>query len=285
MTDSTLIKRSTRRKLNLIVWEIVMLAVAAVFIIPIYYLFVTTFKAPAEAVAYPLSLPKEWTLSHYARVFEKMNYWGALKNNLIITVAAVSGIIVTGSMAAYSFSRRKHKAYNLVFVFFLVGMMVPYQMGILALYRLVTGMGLMNTLIGVILIMICYNLPLSIFLFTSFISSTVPHELEEAAWIDGCGVLKTFFSIVFPLLKPIVATVAILTALNTWNDFMTPLLFLQSRSNSVLLLELFRNIGQFSIDWTNFFPMMFLAILPLLLFYIFMQRYIIDGITAGSVKG
>ncbi|MFC4779302.1 carbohydrate ABC transporter permease [Paenibacillus sp. GCM10023252] len=276
---------SGKFKWKLLGLEMMMLAVAAVFLIPVYYLLVTTFKSPAEAVAHPLSLPKTITLEHYHHVFESMNYWGALKNNLIITVCAVTGIVLLGAMAAYSFARKEGRVYSFLFVFFLVGMMVPYQMGILALYRIVVNMGLMNTLIGVILILLCYNLPLSIFLFRGFISSTVPRELEEAAWMDGCGVLKTFFLIVLPLLKPIVATVAILTALNTWNDFMTPLLFLQSRENSVLLLELFRNIGQFSVDWTNFFPMMFLSILPLLLFYLFMQRFIIEGITSGSIKG
>jgi raffinose/stachyose/melibiose transport system permease protein len=167
----------------------------------------------------------------------------------------------------------------------MVGMMVPYQMGILALYKQVAQLGLMNSHTGVILIEICYNLPFSIFLIKSFIGSTVPFELEEAARVDGCGVWRTFLQIVFPLLMPVIATVAILNTLGVWNDFMTPLLFLQSRSKGVLLLEVFRNIGQFSTDWTNFFPMMLLAVAPLILFYIFMQKYIINGITSGSLKG
>lgn len=285
MMKESYIYFSPRRRWKLMTLEIGILIAATVFLIPIYYLLVTTFKSPAEAVASPLSLPKTFTLEHYAHVFEVMNYWNALSNNLLITASAVLGIVIFGAMAAYSFARKNGRLYGFLFIFFLVGMMVPYQMGILALYRLVVSLGLMNTIIGVILILLCYNLPLSIFLFRGFISSTVPRELEEAAWMDGCGVFKTFWLIVLPLLKPIVATVAILTALNTWNDFMTPLLFLQSRDNSVLLLELFRNIGQFSVDWTSFFPMMFLAILPLLLFYLFMQRFIIEGITSGSVKG
>ena len=163
--------------------------------------------------------------------------------------------------------------------------MVPYQMGILALYKQVAQLGLMNSHTGVILIEICYNLPFSIFLIKSFIGSAVPFELEEAARVDGCGVWRTFLQIVFPLLMPVIATVAILNTLGVWNDFMTPLLFLQSRSKGVLLLEVFRNIGQFSTDWTNFFPMMLLAVAPLILFYIFMQKYIINGITSGSLKG
>ena len=115
--------------------------------------------------------------------------------------------------------------------------------------------------------------------------STIPLELEQAAKIDGAGVFRTFATITFPLLKPTIATVAILNTLTIWNDFMGPLYFLQSREKDVILQEVYRNIGQFSTDWTNLFPMMVLGILPLLVFYIFMQRYIIGGVMAGSVKG
>lgn len=143
----------------------------------------------------------------------------------------------------------------------------------------------MNSLPGVIIIdVFCINLPLSVFLFRGFIS-TVPVELEEAAEIDGCGTLGIFFKIVFPLLKPIVSTVAILDALAVWNDFMPPLLFLQDPKKGVLLQEVYKNVGPFSTNWTSFFPMLVLATLPLVVFYFLMQRYIIEGVAAGSVKG
>lgn len=277
-----MIKRNRRRDTLL---EVIMIVLAAIFLIPIYYLIVTTFKTPDAAVAHPMGLPMDITLDNYISAFKAMNYMQALTNNLIITVSSVIGIIVFSSMAAYSLARRKTHINRIVFLLFMVGMMVPYQMGILALYKLVSQMDLMNTLTGVILIEICYSIPFSIFLFRGFIVATVPIELEEAARVDGSGVWRVYWQIVFPLLTPVIATVAILNALATWNDFMTPLLFLQSREKGVLLLEVFRNIGQFSVDWTNFFPMMFLAVAPLVLFYIFMQKYIIQGITAGSVKG
>lgn len=265
--------------------EIFMLLLAAIFLIPIYYLVVTTFKTPADAVAHPMGLPTNFTFENYILAFKAMNYFQVLVNNLTITVFAVAGIVVFASMAAYSFVRRTHRLNKFIFLLFMIGLMVPYQMGILALYKLIVQLGLMNTKIGVILIEICYSLPFTIFLIRGFISSTVPYELEEAATVDGCGVWRTFWQIVFPLLAPVTATVAILNTLGVWNDFMTPLLFLQSRENGVLLLEVFRNIGQFSIDWTNFFPMLLLAVAPLIIFYIFMQKYIIQGITSGSLKG
>jgi raffinose/stachyose/melibiose transport system permease protein len=267
------------------VTEILLLVLAAIFLIPIYYLIITTFKNPADAVSSPMGLPVNITFDNYVRAFKAMNYFHVLGNNLIITISSVVGIVLFSAMAAYSLVRRTNHFNRIVFLLFMVGMMVPYQMGILALYKQVAQLGLMNSHMGVILIEICYNLPLSIFLIKSFIGSTVPFELEEAARVDGCGVWRTFLQIVFPLLMPVIATVAIVNTLGVWNDFMTPLLFLQSRSKGVLLLEVFRNIGQFSTDWTNFFPMMLLAVAPLILFYIFMQKYIINGITSGSLKG
>ena len=142
----------------------------------------------------------------------------------------------------------------------------------------------MNSLWSVILVDITINLPFAVFLMRSYMA-TVPMELDEAAKIDGAGVFRTFTTIIFPLMKPTIATVAILNTLNVWNDFMGPLYFLQSRKKDVILQEIYRNIGQFSTDWTGIFPMMVLGIMPLMIFYLFMQKYIISGVMAGSVKG
>lgn len=163
-------------------------------------------------------------------------------------------------------------------------MLFPYQMSILGLYRLIQTMGLMNHLTAVILIDVACNIPFATFMFRSFVS-TIPVELEEAARIDGAGTFRTFWTITFPLMKPIVATISILNALTIWNDFMGPLYFLQVREKDVLLQEIYRNVGQFSTDWTSLFQMLVLGALPLLVFYLFMQRYIIGGVMSGSIKG
>lgn len=162
--------------------------------------------------------------------------------------------------------------------------MFPYQMSILGLYKLIRSLHLMNKLWSVIFVDIAVNLPFAVFLFRSFVS-TIPRELEEAARIDGAGVWRTFLTITFPLLKPTIATVAILNTLTIWNDFMGPLYFLQSREKDVILQEVYRNIGQFSTDWTSLFPMMVLGVLPLLIFYLVMQKMVIGGVMSGAVKG
>ena len=162
---------------------------------------------------------------------------------------------------------------------------MPFQMNIVSLYKIVKALHLMNSPFAVILVDVAVNMPQAVFLFREFVHSTVPVELEEAAEIDGCGTMQKFFTIVFPLLKPVMATVIIIVTLNVWNEFMTPLLFLQSRANDVILQEVSRNIGQFSTDWTAMFPMMMLGVAPLMIFYLFMQKYIIAGVAAGAVKG
>ena len=259
--------------------------VGAVMLLPIYYLVVTTFKTPAEAAARTQGLPAHFTLEKYKNAHAALEYGRALRNNLIIAGCAVALLLVFASMAAYVIARSPKKIFRRMYSVFMVGLIVPFQIAIIPLYKIVSGLHLMNTLPGVVLIdVFCINLPLSIFLFRGFIN-TVPKELEEAAYMDGCGVLRTFWQIIFPLLKPIVSTVAILDALAVWNDFMTPLLFLQSPQKGVLLQEVYKNVGPFSTNWTSFFPMLVLATLPLVVFYLIMQKSIIEGVVAGSVKG
>ncbi len=275
-------KRELRR---LWITEIVMVALAVIWFIPVYYLIVTTLKSPQEATQSPLGLPQVWMLENYVQAWNKMEYPRALFNTLQITVLAVGIIVLITSLAGYAMARTKTKWGNRFFLLFLAGLMVPFQMNIVSLFKIVKSIGLMNTVWAVIFVDVAINIPQGIFLFKEFIESSVPKELEEAAEIDGCSVIQRFFVIVLPLLKPVIATVVIIVTLNVWNEFMTPLLFIQSRENSVILQEVSRNIGQFSTDWTALFPMLMLGVAPLMLFYIFMQKYIIAGVAAGAVKG
>jgi raffinose/stachyose/melibiose transport system permease protein len=275
----------TSKRLRSIAINLLYAIVGAMMLLPIYYLIVTTFKTQTEATISPLGLPKHLNFDNYINAFNAMNYPRALLNNVLITGSAVIVLILISSMAAYVIARSKKRIYKWMFSIFMVGLIIPFQIAIIPLYKIISSMHLMNTLPGVILINVfCINLPLSIFLFRGFIN-TVPIELEEAAAIDGYGTFRTFWSIIFPLLKPIVSTVAILDALAVWNDFLTPLLFLQDPNKAVLLQEVYKNVGPFSTNWTAFFPMLVLATLPLVIFYLIMQKSIIDGVVAGAVKG
>lgn len=274
-----------KQKLKKTGYGILLLIVTLVMLLPVYYLVVTTFKTPAEAAASPLGLPVHFTFDNYLKAIHAMNYAGALKNNLVIAIVSVICLIFFASMAAYVVARSKKKIFSIMNSVFMVGLIIPFQISIIPLYKIISGMHLMNTHMGVILVdVFCVNLPLSIFLMKGFIN-TVPIELEEACFIDGAGTFRCFWKIIFPLLKPIVATVAILDTLAIWNDFMTPLLFIQSSERQVLLQQVYRNVGPFSTDWTSFFPMLVMATLPLVVFYLIMQKQIIEGVVAGAVKG
>lgn len=275
--------RKTKQKI--IATEIVMILLALIWFIPIYYLIVTTLKTQQDATVNPLGLPKTWEFGNYMNAWVKMEFPRAFANTLIITVSAVFLLILVGTLAGYALARTKTKISGIVFLVFLAGLIVPFQMNIISQYRIVKSLGLMNTLFAVILVDVAINMPQTIFLFKEFIENSVPWELEEAALVDGCSVPQRVFHVVIPLLKPVVSTTVIIVTLNVWNEFMTPLLFLQSRKNSVILQEVSRNIGQFATDWATMFPMLMLGVMPLMIFYIFMQKYIIAGVAAGAVKG
>lgn len=265
--------------------EALLIALAVIWFIPIYYLIVTTFKTPQDATNNPLALPEVWVFENYVSAWNNMQYPRALANTVFITVCSVFLVVMLGGLAGYALARTKTKWGNRMFLFFLCGLMVPFQMNIISLYKIVKSLGLMNSVFAVILVNTAINLPQSIFLSKEFVTSTVPMELEEAADIDGISVFGKFFQIVLPLMKPVMSTTIIIVTLNVWNEFMTPLLFIQSRENDVILQEVSRNIGQFATDWTAMFPMLMLGVAPLMIFYVFMQKYIIGGVAAGAVKG
>lgn len=274
-----------RERRSLAITELGLILLALIWFIPVYYLLVTTFKTPQDATAHPLGLPETWVFENYVTAWNNMQYPRALGNTVFITVCSVFLVVLLGSLAGYALARTKTKWGNRMFLFFLCGLMVPFQMNIISLYKIVKSLGLMNSVFAVILVNTAINLPQSIFLCKEFVNTSVPMELEEAADIDGIGPFGKFFKLVLPLMKPVLSTTIIIVTLNVWNEFLTPTLFLQSRQNDVLLQEVSRNIGQFSTDWTAMFPMLMLGVAPLMIFYVFMQKYIIGGVAAGAVKG
>lgn len=274
----------TKKKKNIIM-EIILWIVAVIFFVPIYYLIVSTFKTADAAATKPFALPETLDFSNYIVAWEKMNYPRAFMNTFIITLFTVVFSLLIAAIAAYSISRYKSKFNKFVFTLVLAGMMIPGQVSLVTLFTLVQNLGLMDKVWGMIIINCGGNTILPLFLYRSFIATSIPIEIEEAAEIDGCNLLQRFVLIVMPMLKPITATVAIIIALGVWNDYMNPMLFLQSRENATLILEVQRNVGQFSIDWISMFPMLLLDIAPLAIFYLIMQKQVISGVITGAVKG
>lgn len=276
--------KKSRHYKNILLGAILWL-LAIVFFIPIYYLIVSTFKSADAVTTHPFSLPTSFDFSHYITAWEKMEYPKAFFNTFIITLFTVVFSLFIAALAAYSITRYKSKFNKFVFTLVLAGMMIPGQVSLVTLYTLVQNLHLNDSIWGMIVINCGGNTILPLFLYKSFIATSVPISIEEAAEIDGCGMFKRFIYIVLPMLKPITAMVAIIVALGVWNDYMNPMLFLQSRENATLILEVQRNVGQFSIDWISMFPMLLLDVAPLAIFYLFMQKRIISGVVSGAVKG
>ena len=263
--------------------EIVMLVICCIVVLPFYYLFVSVFKTTREMGMNPLGLPSSLYLENFKDAWEQIRFWQAFGNTLLITFSTLIIVVLFGSMAAYAVARRKSKFYRLVMLYFLLGFMVPFQTTMIPLYQQMQFFGLINKIYGLI-ILSTGSCVFAFFLYQGFIK-TVPYELEESAVIDGAKPFRVFFQITFPLLKPITVTMAIFHVMSNWNDFMTPFLFLHSRENTTLMLEMYRGVGEFTNNWPLMMSIMVLIISPLVLFYIFAQRFIIEGLTSGAVKG
>jgi raffinose/stachyose/melibiose transport system permease protein len=263
--------------------EVVMLFICGIFIIPIYYLVVSTFKNQKEIMDAPLALPSAFTLDNYRKALGTMDFWRNFGNSLLITVCSVVLIIIFGSMAAYAVARRKNKLTGFISWYFIIGFMVPLQTTMLPLFTIMRNLHLINTFRGMIFLH-TNQVAFAYFMYRSFMN-TVPKELEEAAQIDGAGLLKTFWIVVFPLLKPVTATLVIFNTMWIWNDFLLTYLFLSSTKKATLIMQVYNGVGQFSNDWSIMMPALVLALLPMVIFYLIMQKHIIGGLTVGSVKG
>lgn len=283
-SESKQLLRFKKNKTSLYLLEIIMLILAAFMLVPFYYIVVNTFKTMHESTFFPMALPKVFTLENYSSAINKMMFLNCFKNNIVITSVSIIFLVIFCSMASYPISRRRSRVNKFLKFYFLAGLMIPFQATIMPLYKIMQAFHFINSIHGIIILYISTSAAFNIFLYQGYLK-TIPIEIEEAAIIDGCSVWRNFWGIIFPLLKPITATVIVYNAMGIWNDFLSPLLFLQSRRNATMVLEVQRNIGQFSTDWGPLMTMMVLTLLPVFIFFIFMQKYIIKGLTGGSIKG
>ena len=270
-------------KLSTLIVEICMLLVCAAFVIPIYYLVVSTFKTQAEIVQSPLALPTSLNLANYIRALGSINFVQSFFNSLLITSVSVVLIVVFGSMAAYAIARRPNKLTKFLRGYFLLGFLVPLQTTLIPLFLIMKNLHLINQYQGLILLHANGSV-FAIFLYGGFIRA-MPRDLEEAASVDGAGPFRTFWQIVFPLLTPVTATLVIFNTMWIWNDFLLSYLFLSSTQKATLTMQVYNGVGQYFTDWSIMMPVLVLALLPMVIFYLFMQRYIIGGLTSGALKG
>lgn len=266
-----------------LILEVFMILLAVVFVIPLYYLVVSTFKENSEIISNPLGLPSSLNLSNYARALDSMDFFRNFGNSILITSVSVIIIVVVGAMAAFSICRHQTGFSKFMNVFFLIGFMVPTQTTMLPLFNVMKSLHLINTYQGMILLH-SNQCVFAFMMYRGFIR-TVPAELEEAARIDGCNLWQVFWRIVLPLLKPITTTIVIFNVMWIWNDFMLTYLFLNSSKKATLVMQVYNGIGTFSNDWSLMMPALVIALLPMFIFYLVMQKHIVAGVAAGSVKG
>lgn len=278
-------KVNLKKKLKGWPLTIALIILAVVMMIPFYYVLVSTVKTAEEVTFHPMALPKELHFERYISAFKEMEYPRALMNTLLIAFPTVITSTLFSAAAAYSIVRCQTWLNRTIYKLFLMALMIPGSANLVPLYKLTMKLHLNNSRIGLVILCCGGVSMLSLFMLRGFLSSAVTVEIEEAADIDGCGVLRKFFVIALPLMKPILATNMIIGLTNTWNDYMYPSLFLQDPEKHTLLLKVQQCVGQFQTDWLTMFNMLVIALIPLTIFFLIFQKQIMEGVSAGAVKG
>ena len=264
----------------------VLTLIAVYTLFPIYFLFVNSFKSQKEIVAAHMSLPSAWNFVYIKNAAAQIHLLESAANTIFITVVAVTLIVLVASVTAWMMVRCKSKASNVLFLVFTAAMLIPFQSVMYPLVSLMERLGLKNTF-GLILMYGGFGLSMTVFMYHGFFKS-VPLSLEEAAVIDGANIFQLFFHIVFPLVKPITATVIITNAMWIWNDYLLPFLIIGNNKSKTLTLSLYyaKSLsGQYGNPWELIFPAVLICVIPILVIFIFLQKNIIEGIAAGAVKG
>ncbi len=270
---------------NTILYSVLIIAAAA-FVFPILVVLINSFKSKLYISSQPFSLPDTASfagLENYISGLEKTGFLTSFGYSLFITVGSVLAIVLFSSMTAWYITRVKNKLTSVLYYAFVFSMIVPFQMVMFSMSKIANVLSLDNPL-GIILIYLGFGSGLSVFMFSGFIRG-IPIEIEEAAMIDGCGSLRTFFLVVFPVMRPTAITVAILNAMWIWNDYLLPYLVIGSDYKTIPIAIQYLRGGYGSVDMGAMMAMLVLAIVPIIIFYLRGQKYIIKGVVAGAVKG
>lgn len=263
--------------------DLLMLPVGLITFFPFYLIIVNTLKTPAETAMNPISLPKTLNFDNYERVFNEVPLLQSFGNSLLITIISVLLMVLIGAMAAYPIVFNPGKMNRIIMGYLLAGFLIPFQTTLIPLFELMTKFQLIDKMYG---LMVVY-MGGSVFVFFLMMGymRTIPKELPEAAVIDGCSVWGIFWRIIFPLLKPITVTAIIYQTMWVWNDFLAPMLFLNSSDNATLVLQVYKAKGEFAVDWPLFMTLTVIVLIPIFIFFILMQKQIVKGIVGGAVKG
>jgi raffinose/stachyose/melibiose transport system permease protein len=255
---------------------------AVLYAFPFFLVLVNSVKEKREIRNDPLSLPAEWLWENFAEAVRRMDYWQSLANSILITVLSVVAIIVTSSLLAYYLARNNSKFSSTTFIILVASMIVPFQALMIPFVGLFGQLGILSSQISLVFFYVGFGVAMSTFLYHGFIKN-IPFELDEAASIDGASAFMTFRKIIFPMLSPVTATVAIINALWIWNDFLLPSLVLY-QDQRTLPLRTYVFYGTYTSDYGLAMAGLVISMIPIIIFYFMMQKRIIAGVSAGAVK-
>ena len=279
-------KAKVKERVN---WPVTILLILGLItvIFPLYLTVVIAFKKPSKmtnSISGILSLPKSWSLANFAEAMQVTDFWRSLGNSILITVITVVISIILHSMIGYAIGRNKGKSkfYKFAYLYIVSGMFVPFAILMMPLVKQTSQMGIANA-VGVVICYVVFYMPMNVLLYSGYLTN-IPIALEEAARVDGASTWKTYWSIIFPIMKPMHATVAVLTALGTWNDVMTPLVIMSGSGMNTLPLAQLTFQTQFGTNYNLAFASYLLALLPILIFYLICQKQILNGVVNGAVK-
>jgi raffinose/stachyose/melibiose transport system permease protein len=273
-------RRSGRAGLIL---DAVLILAALAFIAPFLFTLVASFRTAGDLARDPLGWPHSLTLQNYRASVQQIRYVSSALNTVVLTLVSCVAVSLLGAMASYPLGRMTSRMSSAVYRLFAVGLTVPVFVVIGPLYLLMRDLHLLDNRLGLVIIYTALNLPVSVFFYTSFVRQ-IPIELEEAAAIDGCGPLRTFFTVVFPLLRPITGTLLTFVSLQVWNNLVIPLVFLQDPGKSTVMANAYSLADPHTLQPAQLFPAALLGALPLFLLFVIFQRQVIQGMTAGAVK-
>ena len=277
-------EKSKSSKILKVLSYILLFAGMLVILYPFYLTVITALKTPQESSQNFFALPKGFYLGNFVEVLQKANYFVFFRNSAVVTVVSVGFIMILIPMCSYAIARNMNqKYYKAMYFYLLAGIFVPFQVIMVPLVKYLSKLSLCN-IPGLIIMCVTLASSQGVFLLVNYIRS-VPRDLEEAAYIDGCGTIKAYVKIVIPMIRPILATVFVLNALWVWNDFQIPLYTLPDPDKAVIVQKVYNFFGTYTASWNLVSVTIIYAILPILIVYLFGQKYIISGMTAGSVKG
>lgn len=277
-----------RKKVAKVLSMVGLVVIFAAYMFPFVMVLINSLKQKRDIIKNPFSwlfTIKGLSFDNFVKAFTQMDFLKAFMNSLIVTASATVLVTILASMLAYYVVRHKNKLSKIIFVLMVASMIIPFQAIMIPLVSIYGGtLNILNHRLTLIFMHTGFSMAMSVFMFHGFINGNIPIALEEAAYIDGCTHMQTYFGIVFPLLKPIISTMVILNALAFWNDFLLPSLVLTDKKLLTLPLSTYSFYGTYSADYGTIMAGLLLCVIPILILYVLLQKQIIDGVVAGAVK-